>query len=211
DIDAIRQALGYDQFALYAVSYGTTLGLRYIADFGTHVQSAVFVGTVPPERAPPRFHALVASGALERVFADCAADATCGRAFPDLRGDLGRVLERMSPTDDDLARDVFMEKLRTLLYAPAGIRQVPFLIHRAASGDFAPFDAVTKPGDRRFADGLYLSITCSETFARIDVDAAIAAAGRFQFGAYRLGRQKAACATWPRASEDAALFHKAPS
>src|SRR5262249_42671819 len=47
DIDAIRQALGYQQLSLNALSYGTTLALRYIADFGDHVHSAVLMGVVP--------------------------------------------------------------------------------------------------------------------------------------------------------------------
>ncbi len=207
DIDEIRKALGYEQFSLFALSYGTTLALRYIADFGAHVQSAVLLGPVPADRTPPRNHALVAAQALDLLIADCGLDAACHQAFPNPRADLAEAIARLD-APGGFARAVFMEQLRTLMYAPAGARQVPFLLSRAAVGDFAAFDEATKPGegDAGFSDGLYLSITCSETFARIDVAEAIEQSIASPFGAYRLERQRAACAHWPDAPADANLF-----
>jgi pimeloyl-ACP methyl ester carboxylesterase len=99
------------------------------------------------------------------------------------------------------------------MYTPAGARQVPFLLNRAAAGDFAAFEEATKPGegDAGFADGFYLSITCSETFARIDVAQAIEQSIASPFGAYRLKRQRQACAQWPTAPADAKLFEAPPA
>jgi len=207
DIDQIRKALGYEQFSIFALSYGTTLALRYIADFGAHVQSAVLLGPVPADRTPPRNHALVAAQALDLLIADCASDAACRQAFPTPRADLAEAIARLD-AQGGFARAIFMEQLRTLMYAPAGARQVPFLLSRAAAGDFAAFDEATKPGDGDpgFSDGVYLSITCSETFSRIDVAEAIEQSVGSPFGAYRLERQRAACAQWPAAPADAKLF-----
>lgn len=206
DLDAVRQALGYEEVSLNALSYGTTLALRYIADFGANVHSAVLNSIVPADQAPPTHHARAATRALSLVFVDCAADAVCAKAFPDLKGDFDKALARLD-RDGGFARAIFLEKLRTLMYGPAGLRQVPFFIHQAAQGDFAAFDQATKPTDVRvFADGLYLSITCTETFARIDVGAAIADAAATPFGAYRLERQRAVCENWPRGAADSTLF-----
>lgn len=212
DIDAIRQALGYRQFSLVALSYGTTLALRYISDFGTHVHSAVLIGTVPADRTPPRFHAIVAEQALRLVLADCASEPTCAAAFPDIEADLGVALARLDARDG-FARSVFMEGLRTRMYSPQGMRDVPFFVHAAAGGKFAAFDAAMKPGDgeRLFAQGLYLSITCNESMARIDVDEAIGASAKTPFGAYRLERQRAACRFWPRGPADSNLFGRGRS
>jgi pimeloyl-ACP methyl ester carboxylesterase len=91
---------------------------------------------------------------------------------------------------------VFMEKLRTRMYSPAGSAGVPELLSRAAQGDFNEFTKPVGPG-RSFADGLYLSITCAESFANMDVSAAIAASRTTLFGAYRLERQSEACRHWP--------------
>lgn len=205
DVDAVRRALGYDQLSLNALSYGTTLALRYIADFPDRVQSAVLMGTVPAERTPPRYHAQAASDALALVIADCAADAACAKAFSNLAS------EAALPSLTGDARATFFERLRSTMYSPAGLKNVPFFVHRASAGDFAAFDSATKPGTRVFADGLYLSITCNETFARIDADDAIVASAKTTFGAYRLERQRAACAVWPRGEVDAKLFDQRPS
>jgi pimeloyl-ACP methyl ester carboxylesterase len=212
DIDAIRRALGYRQFSLVALSYGTTLALRYISDFATDVHSAVLIGTVPADRTPPRHHATVAERALRLVLADCASDPACAEAFPGIEADLSAALARLD-AQGGFARSVFMEGLRTRMYSPEGMRDVPLFVHAAARGEFAAFDAAVKPSGagRQFAEGLYLSITCNETMARIHVDEAIAVSAKTPFGAYRLERQKAACGFWPRGPLDPDLFGKARS
>jgi pimeloyl-ACP methyl ester carboxylesterase len=191
DIDAVRQALGYPKIDLNALSYGTTLALRYIDDFPQHVRSAVMVGTVPAELTPPRFHATAGAAGLRQIMEACAADPACAAGFPRLEADLATALQRMSPD----VRPVFMEKIRTALYLPATARRVPLLIHKAADGDVESMRR-SRSG-RAFSDGLYLSITCAESMAVMDVDAAIAEADKTGLGSYRLQRQRDACARWP--------------
>lgn len=48
DLDAVRLALGYRKIDLIALSYGTTLALRYIATHGQNVRSAVLFSAAPP-------------------------------------------------------------------------------------------------------------------------------------------------------------------
>ena len=194
DIEAVRRALGYEQFDLNAISYGTTLALQYIADHPSRVHAAVLMGTVPASRTPPRFHAAAAQAAFERLATDCAADPACQRSFGDLRELLRAAIARAP--DSAVPPPVFLEKLRNFMYAPASRVRVPLLLSRAARGDFADFTRAG-PGSRTFADGLYLSITCSESFDRMDVAGAIAAARATSFGAYRLERQAEACRHWP--------------
>lgn len=194
DIDAVRQALGYPQIDLNALSYGTTLALRYIDDFPQHVRSAVLVGTVPAELTPPRFHATAGAAGLQRIIDACAAESACAARFPHVQDELAQALQRMSPE----ARPVFMEKIRTSLYLPATARRVPLLIHKAAEGDVESLRRARN--GRPFADGLYLSITCPESMAVMDVDDAIAEANTTVFGSYRLQRQRDACKQWPVAS-----------
>jgi len=201
DIDLVRRALGYEQLDLNAISYGTTLALRYMADFPKAVHAAVLMGTVPASRTPPRYHASAAQAALERLMADCAADSAC-RAMGDMRANLSAALQKVVAV---MPAPVFMEKLRNHFYAPAGRVRVPYLLARAAQGDFLAFTKSTD-GGRVFADGLYLSITCTESFARIDVDAAIAGARATTFGAYRLERQRDACERWPKGADDPQLM-----
>lgn len=198
DIDLVRRALGYERLDLNAVSYGTTLAWRYIAEFPQRVQAAVFMGTVPADRTPPRFHATAAERALSLLEADCARDTSCAAAFGSLAADVASARRQFNGADAALQRDMFMERLRSLMYTTAGQRNVPLLLHDAARGDFTRFDAATRPGgSRSFADGLYLTLTCSESFGQFDVDAAALAARQTRFGDYRLARQRVACEHWP--------------
>lgn len=195
DIDLVRRALGYEQLDLNAISYGTTLALRYMADFPARVHGAVLMGTVPAGRTPPRFHAPAAQASFEKLAADCDADANCHARFGDLRASLRSALERVASMSS-LSAPVFMEKLRNQLYAPITRARIPLMLSLAAEGDFREFTAA-RAGGRTFADGLYLSITCAESFAVMDVPSAIEASRATSFGAYRLERQAEACRHWP--------------
>jgi len=197
DIEWVRRALGYEQLDLNAISYGTTLALRYIADYPKRVHSAVLMGAVPARYTPPRFHATAAEASLRRLAAQSG----------DLDANLAQAMERASRDPNFLAP--FMEKLRTRLYSPAGRARVPELLRQAARGDFNAFSG--GGAGRVFADGLYLSITCAESFAEMDVDAAIEASRATRFGAYRLERQRAACEHWPRAPRDPAVMKQPAS
>jgi pimeloyl-ACP methyl ester carboxylesterase len=204
DIDAVRRALGYETIDLNALSYGTTLALRYIADYPEHVRSAVLMGSVPASATPPAHHATAATDSLKQLIGACDRDEACAARYPDLAGDVDRAAERLGPEQGPL----FFERIRTRLYLPATSREVPALLHAAAVGRETP-DA--KPPRRAFADGLYLSITCSESIANMDVDAAIARSDPTPFGSYRLQRQRDACMEWPIAAKDPDLFRRPPS
>jgi len=201
DIESVRQALGYAQIDLNAMSYGTTLALRYIADYPSRVRTAVLMGTVPASKTPPRYHPLVAERGLGLFFKACAADADCAKRYPELPAELEQALAKLEPN----LRPVFLEKIRTQLYLPASSRGVPAFIHQTAAGDLTLLNAPT-PQVRRFSDGLYLSITCHESFARMDVDEATADAKFSHFGSYRIVRQREACNEWPKAPADPKLM-----
>jgi len=148
---------------------------------------------------------------------ECARDQNCNRAFPQLRRELKFVLARLerqparvsytlpgtgTEATVEIQRDVFAEKLRSHLYDPTSARQVPFIIHQAAQGDFAPFLKVAIPVNRSapdiIFDGMYLSVTCAEDVPFIDASAAARMNARNIFRNYRVFQQRRACAMWPR-------------
>ncbi len=49
DIEAIRQALQYDNISLFGYSYGTTLAQHYVAEFEQHVDRLIFAGPSAPD------------------------------------------------------------------------------------------------------------------------------------------------------------------
>jgi pimeloyl-ACP methyl ester carboxylesterase len=204
DLDAVRAALGAERIDLVALSYGTTLALRYAALHPERVRAMVLYGTVPPEARPPRGHAPAATHALGLIVRDCAAAPACRQAYPELGRELSRASARLPAT---LPREVFVEKLRNLMYAPDRAARIPLILHRAAAGDLAPFYAATRRnGPAELADGLYLGITCAESMAGMDYRAASEASMRTPFGNYRLFVQREACRHWPSFAPAADFF-----
>lgn len=196
DLDSVRAALGYRTIDLQALSYGTTVALRYLATYPDRVRAAVLLGVAPPSLMPPRRHAPAADRALRLLFAECVADTACTKAFqPDV--ELDEALRRLPALKGAPSREVFLEKIRSLLYQPMTARQVPWVIHRAASGDLSPFYEVTRPtGQSPYFDGMFLSVICSESMALMDFEKAAAASRETRFGDYRLQRQRDACSAW---------------
>jgi pimeloyl-ACP methyl ester carboxylesterase len=149
---------------------------------------------------------------------ECAADQSCGRAFPRIKQELTTLLAELerrparveytlpetgSRVTVEIRREVFAEKLRARMYSPEGARQLPFIIHQAARGDFGPFLKMAIPTERArpdfLADGMYLSVTCAEDTAFIDPAAAARMSKQSFTGNYRVFQQRRACGMWPRA------------
>jgi pimeloyl-ACP methyl ester carboxylesterase len=106
---------------------------------------------------------------------------------------------------------VFAEHIRFMMYNAATASVVPYVIHRAAQGDFEPYARIAMLWEPAFrsilAFGMHLSVTCAEDVPYI-AEAAIepAIAGTYLRG-YRLLQQIAACKEWRR-GEIPAGFHQ---
>ena len=199
DLDSVRRALGHRKIDLFGLSYGTTVALAYLRDYPARVRAAVLMGTAPPQAMPPRAHAPAAQRALDLTLADCAASPDCHRTFPNLGATLAAAKARYPRPE------LLMERFRTLLYAPAGRSNLPLAIAAAAAGDTRRLFTGGPPGGAGlYADGMFLAVTCGESFALMDYGKAAAEARKTQFGDYRLRAQRAACAGWP-------IVRRAPS
>jgi pimeloyl-ACP methyl ester carboxylesterase len=218
DLDDVRAALGYDQINIESASYGTRAALVYLRAHGSHVRSVVLRSVSPTFVKQPLHFAEDAQAALDSAFSACERDSDCHTSFPNFRQEFATVLRRLDERPARvfgdsapgvpraaamLARGPFTEKIRLILYAPEVTRYLPYVIHRAVTGDFGPFVDVASEMTAAIANqvsvGMYLTVTCAEDVAQI-TPADIAAIPRGTFlGDYRVRQQQAACGTWPRA------------
>ena len=217
DLDDLRAALGYDKINLDGGSYGTRASLVYIRQHGDHVRSATLWGSTAMTQPMPLHFATDAEHALQNVFHDCQAEPACKAAFPTLEADYKRAIERIEQgpvrltvkdprngkaTEVNLEADDFAESLRAMIYKPDDMRSIPLFLHQAAGGDYRAF-ADYQIGrnvdlNHEIADGLYLSITCTEDIDRIDPQQLIAN-GRGTFLAdHRARPHMESCKDWPR-------------
>lgn len=202
DLDAVRAALGYKQIDLFGLSYGSIVAQRYLATFPDRVRAAVLMGVAPASSLPPKGHGAAGQQAFTKLAAQCRLDPACSAAF-DPPADLDGARTRLKDIAGAPPEEVFFEKLRSLMYQPAGARRVPLILNRAAAGDLAPFYAATRASPFMYADGMAFTVICSESMALMNVAKARTAAKGTLFGDYRLRRQQEACAEWPRAKVSA--------
>lgn len=85
DVNDLRVALGYAEWNLYGVSYGTRLALTVMRDFPVGVRSAILDSVYPPQVDIDAELAGNAERAFDLLFDRCAADAGCNAAYPDLK------------------------------------------------------------------------------------------------------------------------------
>ena len=82
DVNAARQALGYDRIIYYGVSYGSQLGQHVMRDFPEMLEAVVLDGANSLSRKSwVEDRALDAQWGLDNLTALCKADEKCNQAF----------------------------------------------------------------------------------------------------------------------------------
>lgn len=94
DLADLRQALGYDQWNLYGISYGTRLALTAMRDHPDGIRSVILDSVYPPPVEGLVEIAPNTARVFDKLFDDCAADPACQAAYPDLESDFYEVIER---------------------------------------------------------------------------------------------------------------------
>ncbi len=165
DLDEVRAALGYERLNLFGGSYGTRASLVYLKRHPKHVRTVTLQGVAPTNQYMPLNFAQHMERALQGILAECGADETCNRAFPNLRAETQAVLKRLiqgpvevevrknfdrgsdtagpAPFSEErvkvkLSRDLAAEAVRYMLYHPGAASRAPLLLHQAAQGNFSP-------------------------------------------------------------------------
>lgn len=215
DLDDVRAALGYDKIDLLGLSYGTIAAQVYMRRHPEHVRSVFLVGVATPNIKQPLLFPRSAQHAMDMLFADCAADETCRRAFPDLQKEFAAVLSRFDKgpvaiklvdpasrkrVQVNVYRSSFVERLRLAMYGTDSQSLVPLIIHRAYLNDYVPFEvaAVQLSPGAGVSRGMYFTVTCSEGVAFItDNDLVSETRGTF-VGEERVKRHQEACQEWPK-------------
>lgn len=186
DLEVVRRALGYGAVNVFGGSYGTRLGQAYARLYPASVRSLVLDGVAAPDQVIPA-GARDGQAALDKVFAQCAADASCNKSFPNLRAQFDGLVARLQaaaikltlpdprtaqPVDVTMTSARFLGTVHNILYSPADARRLPFLIHNAAQGRWQPFVARQNlagdfGGDGHMATLLHFAVVCAEDVPRM--------------------------------------------
>ncbi|MGB9428456.1 MAG: alpha/beta fold hydrolase [Gammaproteobacteria bacterium] len=219
DLDAVRRALGYDEINLYGISYGTRVALQYLREFPEHVRSVILDGVVPADLVLGPGVSLDAQQALDGIFARCAAQPDCHKAFPNLPVTFASLQQTLkqhlitvnlrdpltgAPLTETLAWDQAAAAVRFMSYASETAALLPLLIHQAgAVHDYAPLmaDALlfTHQINGGLALGMNAAVLCTEDVPfYANAAATQKALADTYMGAIAVTQLVDTCKYWPR-------------
>ena len=93
DIEAIRQAGGYEKLVLYGTSYGTKVALQYAERYPQHVEALVLDSVVPSDGPEPL--ALRTFQAIPGVLNELCSNNACAGITSDPTADLARLTAQL--------------------------------------------------------------------------------------------------------------------
>jgi pimeloyl-ACP methyl ester carboxylesterase len=194
DLDELRQALGYQQWNIYGLSYGSRLALTSMRHYPDGIRSVVLDSAYPLEANLYTEAPANAARAFDAFFAACAADAACAGAYPNLEPTFYDTVAALNEepasitmldaftgqpapatlTGDDLVGFLFQSLYDTNLAA-----LLPELITAGGQGDFDTVGlllSVTLLQLEFVSTGMMLSVQCQEEIPFGDRASALAAA-----------------------------------
>jgi pimeloyl-ACP methyl ester carboxylesterase len=96
DLRDLRQALGYTQWNLFGISYGTRLALTMMRSYPEGIRSVTLDSVLPPQVIRIGQGDLSATvGSFAALFAACKADPACDQDYPNLEPKLYELIERL--------------------------------------------------------------------------------------------------------------------
>lgn len=153
DVQALMQALGYGEYNVYGVSYGTMLGLEVMRSAPEGVRSVVLDSVSPPQARVYDENGKPEEESIQAVLDQCAADTACAKAYPDLEAVLLRVADKLQKTPIPAARGKPEVTIMTLIdlftkrnqfgALPNATRFIPLILTEWDRGETTTWDLVS--------------------------------------------------------------------
>ena len=190
DIVDIKDALGYDKIVYFGESYGTQLGQFLLRDHPEALSAIVLDGVVPVAKTSEIAVADI-PGSFRRIWAACAADAGCAKAYPDPEGTLAAAaaaldkqpakisldLGQNAPTELSVDGNLAMQAMFLNLYTGQS-DVLPAQVYQLASGDTSVLEPLLRIffGNISRARVMHYAINCTDDPAtQADLDATVPA------------------------------------
>jgi pimeloyl-ACP methyl ester carboxylesterase len=230
DLDDVRAFLGYDKINVYGGSYGTRAALVYMRQHGDRVRSAILDGVAPTDMRLPLYFPRDTQRAFELLAKDCAADAGCNKAYPNLLERMRALVARLEtnpPTvklthprtgeTDEIRVDarILASVIVQALYSPTMTALVPAIVASAERNDFQSMLALAGMGgssdEPAMAIGMQLSVICAEDAPKNTPEEFKKGSESTLFGKHVMTVQQEACKFWPRGTVDESFYQPVTS
>ncbi len=189
DVEDLRMVLGYEQWNLIGISYGTRLAQTVMRDHPDGLRSVILDSTYPIgadiiSEAPGNL-----ARAFDTLFRACEIDDACNETYPDLENRLFALADRLEGSPAAfVARDFLSGAQYDVLLDGAGLLgtvfqglysddifpQLPQMVADLEQGDTAIASLLTSNdivNAQFFSFGMHLSVQCREEVAFTSLDA----------------------------------------
>ncbi len=185
DITNVLLSLGYEEWNLVGVSYGSRLALTMMRDYPNFVRSVILDSVYPLEADLYIDAYFSAERALDVLFTTCEADIICNTAYPDLETvfydlyhELNRnpvVTEFTPPRYQTLQVEINGYRLYdwvfSWLYTVNSIQSIPRLIyelHEGRTDNIVRTGTLYEAGFTSISLGMHYTVQCQEEYISDD-------------------------------------------
>ncbi len=216
DVDAIRQALGYESYNFYGVSYGTLLGLHLMRERPDGLRSVILDSVAPTDINFITEVARSENRVYDELFGACLADPACNEAYPNLEARYFALLDELDEnpvtvtvqnpdTGETFEAEINGAALRSIMfqlfYLPNMSAVFPYLVSSFEDGDYRYLEQMWPLllFDQSIAEGMYYSVMCAEDadFAPDALAGAVLRPAIAETAEEDLQSFLDACALWP--------------
>lgn len=209
DLDEVRQAMGYDKINIMGGSYGTKPALVYLREHGDHVRTVTLEAVASPQFLIPLPFAKGLQDSVDGIIARCAADEGCHAAYPNLHQELQAIVDRLAKSPAEfkvrdqavrLSREMFVSKLRSLLYFPPVVSAFPLIVDHAYNNDWSPYAqavlGLASVLEGEVARGASFSVICAEDVPALTEEAIRRETAGTYLGDSQVRRFQEYCKAW---------------
>ncbi len=227
DLNDLRLALGYDEWNLLGVSYGTRLAQTTMRDYPEGLRTVILDSTYPVQANLLTETPANVARAMEELFTGCAADPACNEAYPDLETVLYDTVAQLNGEhiilpltnlltgetyDAYFGGDDLLGVLFQSLYATEIIPDLPKLIYDVNQGETTNLSALLSSfllSTEFVSIGMQFSVQCYEENSFTNQDEVMAAItaqpelmGIFQYSANLGALTLSICDEWGAGTAD---------
>lgn len=181
DIVNVLLALGYEQWNLVGVSYGSRLALVMMRDYPQYIRSVILDSVYPPQAdiyVDAYYHG---ERALQALFEACAKSERCNSRYPDLKEVFYRLYDRLNmapmlatyspPRSPALEIEISGYRLYdwvfSWLYEVGAIQQIPQIIYdldRGHTHNAVRFGTAYEANLTSLSLGMHYTVQCQEEY-----------------------------------------------
>ncbi len=184
DLDAVREALGYEKINLWGGSYGSRVVLEYLRRYPTHTRTSTVDGVAPVAIALPWSMEADGLAALQAINRQCTDMPACKSAYGDIVSKAQSVSNRLLAKPEsiriphprtqekinvNLSAEDFSGVIRLALYSRDLSSLIPRVISEAEAGNYELFASLiylakSKSDMAGISYGMHYSVVCNEDY-----------------------------------------------